>query len=227
MNIARDRFLNTDRRISLVIADDHPIVRKGLHDIIASDPDLQILGEADNGTDAWDAIRTLVPDVAVLDLAMPGMTGLEIAQEVHKSDLTTAVIILTVYDDEEICNKAIECGVHGYILKDCTTIDILRCIHHVAEGDYYLSPTMTNSVLRKNQQGDALTEQRLGLNTLTPVERHVLHLIAMNRSTREIADELSISPRTVDRHRYNLAGKLDLHGSFALLRFALEHSKSL
>ncbi len=227
MNNGKDRSVNIDNRISLIIADDHPIVRKGLRDIIASDPDLLILGEAENGTDAWDAIRSLVPRVAVLDLAMPGMTGLEIADEVNKAHLPTGVIILTVYDDEEICSKAIECGVHGYILKECTTIDILRCIHRVAEGDYYLSPAMTNSVMQKGKPSETLQEPRPGLNSLTPVERHVLYLIAMNKSTKEIADELSISPRTVDRHRYNLAGKLDLHGSFALLRFALEHSKWL
>jgi DNA-binding NarL/FixJ family response regulator len=227
MNKKDEQTTPTEPRISLIIADDHPVVRKGLRDVIASDPGLLILGEADNGTDAWEAIRTHTPHVAVLDLSMPGMSGLEVAEEVNKWNLTTAVVILTVYDDEEICSKAIESGVRGYILKDCTTIDILRCIHRVAEGDYYISPALTRSVVNGNPSRDALTAQHPDLQQLTPVERRVLHLIAMNKSTKEIADELSISPRTVDRHRYNLAGKLNLHGSFALLRFALENSRRL
>jgi DNA-binding NarL/FixJ family response regulator len=213
--------------LTLIIADDHPVVRKGLHDIIATDPSLDIRAETDNGIDAWEAISKYRPTLAVLDVSMPGMSGLEVAAAVRDAGLDTAVVILTVYDDEVICTKAIETGVRGYILKDCTAIEILRCIHRVAEGDYYISPSLAGSFLRTDRSREPITEQSLGVDRLTRIERNVLHLIARNKSTKEIASELFISPRTVDRHRYNIAGKLDLHGNLSLLRFALEHSDRL
>ncbi|MBN1446446.1 MAG: response regulator transcription factor [Bacteroidetes bacterium] len=213
--------------LTLVIADDHPIVRKGLRDIVDTDPSFEIRAETDNGLDAWEAISRYRPDLAVLDVSMPGMSGLEVAKAVRDAGLDTAVVILTVYDDEEICNKAIETGVRGYILKDCTTQDILLCLHRVAEGDYFISPSLTSGLLRDRKDQDAITEQSLGIERLTRVEHNVLHLIARNKSTKEIASELFISPRTVDRHRYNIAGKLDLHGNLSLLRFALEHRDRL
>jgi DNA-binding NarL/FixJ family response regulator len=227
MNAQYEERMPKPSVLTLVIADDHPIVRKGLRDIIVTDPSLDIRAESDNGIDAWEAIDRYRPDLAVLDVSMPGMSGLEVAAAVRDAGLATAVVILTVYDDEEICNKAIETGVRGYMLKDCTTQDILRCLHRVAEGDYFISPSVASSFLRVGQGRDAFTERSLGIDRLTRVERNVLHLIALNKSTKEIASELFISPRTVDRHRYNIAGKLDLHGNLSLLRFALEHSDKL
>ena len=213
--------------ITLIIADDHPIVRKGLRDMIEADSGLRVLAEASDGQEAWDAIVALTPRVAVLDISMPHMSGIEIARRIQQEALPTSVIILTVYDDEEYCRKAVDCGVLGYILKESAVTDIVRGIRRVAEGDYFISPTMAGAVLGSQAGHGAHAKFRPGFEKVTKTEMHILRLISRDMSTREIADELSISQRTVDRHRSNIAAKLKLRGSFSLLRFALENKERL
>ena len=209
--------------ITLVIADDHPIVLKGLRDEISGDAELLILGEATDGGSALILIREHRPHVAVLDIGMPGLSGLEVARQLQSDAPSVAVIILTMYDDEGIFAKAMDLGVMGYILKDTAALDIIRGIKRVAKGDYFISPALTSTLVKSSHTFDPQAEQRLGLHLLTPSERRILRLIAVDKTTREIAEELSISPKTVTAHRTNISAKLRIAGSFSLLRFALEN----
>ncbi|MFA6233378.1 MAG: response regulator transcription factor [Bacteroidota bacterium] len=214
-------------RITLVIADDHPIVLKGLREEIESDTELKILGEAMDGEMALALIRQHQPQVSILDVGMPRMSGLDVARHLQEDALPTAVIILTVFDDDGIFSKAIDLGVMGYILKDSTALDIIRGIKRVARGDHFISPALTNKLVHPAPAPDSLEEQRLGLHLLTGSERRILRLIAADKSTKEIAEELFISPKTVNSHRTNISSKLHLSGSFSLLRFAMENKTSI
>jgi DNA-binding NarL/FixJ family response regulator len=209
--------------VTIVIADDHPVFRAGLRQIIERDPRLTVLGEAGNGSEALEAIRTLHPDITLLDLHMPVMGGLDVAAAVHHEHLPVSLLVLTMYDNEEMFNEAMEYGVRGYVLKDSAVLDVVRAVHSVAEGNYYISPTLAGNSLRKNHETNGSREQRLHLDRLTPAEHRVLQYVAESRKSTEIAEILSVSFRTVERHRENICKKLGLSGAYALLRFALEH----
>lgn len=219
--------MKSSNHITLVIADDHPLFRNGLRDAIGPQEQFSILAEAGDGESALNAIQSLQPQIAILDIQMPKMTGLEVAQKIHLENLPVSVIILTMFDDEDVFNKAIEYGVTGYILKESATLDIMYGIAKVAQGEYYISPRLAIPSQRKEQSPMQPNQQNIGLNSLTPTEQRVLHLIAEKKSTREIAETLFISPRTVENHRANICRKLNLGGSFSLLRFAIENQKSL
>lgn len=210
------------RRINVVIADDHPVVRMGLRQVIQHDPRIRILHEAENGRQALEAILTHEPHVAVLDIEMPEMSGIDVLRAIRKEASPTRVIVLTIHDNETIFESVVELGAMGYILKDSAMTDILRAIHRVAEGEYHISSALSaeDRALSVSQ----LDELQLRLQGLTPTERRVLGLIARNHSSSEIAERLHVSPRTVTHHRENICGKLELHGSHALLRFALENN---
>lgn len=209
--------------ITLIIADDHPIVRKGLRDEVTSDPELRLIGEASDGEEALGLIRREQPMVAVLDIAMPRLSGLDVLRRIQEQSLPVAVIMLTIYDDEEIFTKAIDSGAMGYILKDSAEVDIIRGIKHVVQGRYFISPALAGGLVKSSPALDAQMEKRLRLHLLTPAERRVLRLIAEDKSSKEIAEELGVSVRTVNTHRVNISAKLRLSGSFSLLRFALEN----
>ncbi len=219
--------MKSSNHITLVIADDHPLFRKGLRDAIEPQEQFSILAEAGDGESVLNAIQELQPQIAILDIQMPKMTGLEVARTIHQENLTVSVIILTMFDDEDVFNKAMEYGVMGYILKESATLDIIYGISKVAQGEYYISPRLAIPSQRKEQSLTQLNQQNIGLSSLTPKEQRVLHLIAEKKSTREIAETLFISSRTVEHHRANICRKLNLGGSFSLLRFAIENQKNL
>ncbi|OLC46389.1 MAG: hypothetical protein AUH43_14165 [Acidobacteria bacterium 13_1_40CM_65_14] len=213
-------------QIAVLIADDHPIFRKGLRQIIESDPSLKIVAEAEDGESALDLIRRCRPQVAVLDVDMPQKDGFVIAREVRESQLNVAVIFLTMHKDERLFNAALDLDIRGYVLKDGASSEIVSGIKAVAAGHTYVTPVLTDYLLNR-RRNSAPAEQQTGLSSLTEAERRVLKLVAAYKSSKEIADELFISVRTVDRHRANIATKLDLRGSHALLQFALEHKSQL
>ena len=216
-----------DDPVSIVIADDHPIVRKGLRDILAEERSFHLIGECEDGAQALQCIRTQRPDVAILDIDMPLMTGLEVATVVHRDRLDTAMIFLTITDSVTIFNRAIEYGVTGYVLKDAAVEDLARCIRSVMRGEYFFSSSIAGrAVLEKNRDA-GLPVLSSRFSTLTPTERTILRFIGESKSTQEIAELLHVSKRTVDSHRLHIAKKLDLHGSFALVRFALQHKSDL
>ena len=213
-------MIDNGRRINVVIADDHPVVRIGLRQVIEHDPRIRILAEAENGRQALEFILQHEPHVAVLDIEMPEMSGIDVMRAIRKEECPTRVIVLTIHDNETIFESVVELGALGYILKDSAMTDILRAIHRVVEGEYHISPALPSN---SNRGSELLDTLQLRLETLTPSERRVLSLIARNHSSVDIAERLHVSPRTITHHRENICGKLDLHGSHALLRFALEN----
>ncbi|MCI0487137.1 MAG: response regulator transcription factor [Blastocatellia bacterium] len=208
--------------IRIVIADDHPIFRKGLREIIEADPKLKIIGEAEDGDSALELIRQSKPDVAVLDVEMPGKDGLEVVRAARDRGVDVKVILLTMYDDEQFFNGAMDMGVMGYVLKNSAVADIVNCIKAVAEGKNYISPILSNYLINRSRRDDSPGE-RSALTKLTDTERRILKMIAEYKTSKEIAAELFISPRTVEHHRENMSEKLEIKGRNALLKFALEN----
>lgn len=213
--------------IRIVIADDHPIFRKGLRSTIETDPRLEVIGEAEDGEVALDQIRTFRPEIAILDMEMPNKDGFEVIQNIQEEKLQVAVIVLTMHKDERFFNAAMDRGARGYVLKDSAVTDIIASIKAVSAGQNFISPQLSTYLLNRHARAASLLKQKPGLNDLTPTERQVLRLIAANKTSKQIANELFIAVRTVEKHRANICDKLELHGSHALLSFALEHKPEL
>jgi DNA-binding NarL/FixJ family response regulator len=214
-------------QIKILIADDHPVVRQGLRDAIKSDPTLELLPDASDGEQALRSIQELRPAIAILDIHMPGRSGLDIARALAARRLPVQVIMLTMYDDEEMFNEALSLGVKGYLLKDSAITEILSAIRAVAGGKTFISPSLSDHLLHRHDRSKALAKQKPGLDALSPTERHILQWIAQDRTTKEIAEVLGISARTVDTHRQNICHKLELHGTHSLLKFAYDHKSEL
>lgn len=212
--------------ITVLIADDHPIFRKGLREIITAEPSLKLVAEVEDGARALQAIRAQLPQVAVLDVDMPQQDGITVARTIKKEGLPVAVVLLTMHRNERFFNAALDLGVAGYVLKDSAASEIVSAIRVVSTGNRFVTPLLTDYLLNR-RQAQMQSEARTGLLTLTDAERRVLKLIAQYKTSQEIADELFISIRTVDRHRANIASKLDLKGAHTLLHFALEHQGEL
>jgi DNA-binding NarL/FixJ family response regulator len=212
--------------IEIVIAEDHPIFRRGLRQIIESEAGLRVVGEAEDGVRALELIHTHAPQVAVLDVDMPGKDGLVVAQEVRSLRLNVSLILLTMHKSERFFNAALDCGVKGYVLKDCASAEIVEGIRAVAAGRAYVTPLLTGYLLNRGRKTLA-AGQNTPIASLTQAERSVLRLLAEYKTSKEIATDLFISVRTVDRHRANIAAKLELYGAHALLQFALEHKSAL
>lgn len=213
--------------IRIVIADDHPIFRKGLRQVIETDARLKVIGEAEDGQAALEQMKEVCPDVAVLDVDMPNKDGFEVARAVRDEGLSVEMIFLTMHKDERFLNAAMDLGVKGYVLKDSAIMEIIAGIKTVAAGQNYISPPLSGYLINRSRRAASLLNQKPGLANLTPTERRILGLIAEYRTSREIAQELFISTRTVEHHRANISTKLELQGSHALLKFALEHKSEL
>jgi DNA-binding NarL/FixJ family response regulator len=209
--------------VRVVLADDHPIYRQGLKQIIAADRRLAIVGEAGDGRAALEQIQALKPDVAVLDIDMPDLDGFDLARAIRDRRLATRVVFLTLHKDERFLNAALDTGVAGYVVKDGAVTEIVECITAVASGRHWVSPALSTHLVHRSRRAEDRAASVPGLAALTPVERRILGLLAEFKTTREIADLLCVSPRTVDHHRANMAEKLMLRGPHALTRFAVEH----
>jgi len=219
--------MHPSRPISVLIADDHPIFRRGLCDILAGEPTLRLVGEAGDGEEAWRLIRELQPAVAVLDIHMPKRNGIELGRLVSQQQLPVALIILTMDAEEGLLHEALNLGIKGYLLKENAIAELLQAIRWVASGDCYICPALSAALVRRNAGWKALHEQKVGLEKLTPTERHILKLIAEDRTSKEIAEVLRCRVRTVETHRQNISRKLELSGSHSLLRFAFDHKAQL
>jgi len=215
-----------DEKIRILVADDHPIVRKGLRFSIEEDPGLKVVGEAADGQAALDLIRKLRPQIAVLDIDMPKLDGLAVAREMARQKLDTKIIFLTFHADEDLFRSAMELGSRGYILKDSASQEIVAGVRAVASGRPYISSAITEKLLHPRKP--PMAQDGITAN-LTPTERRIMRLIADGKTSKEIGAELSIHYRTVENHRTNICRKLNLEGegANALLRFALQHKSSL
>lgn len=213
--------------IRVVIADDHPVFRQGLRQVIEADSKLKIVGEAEDGEAALQLIRELHPDVAVLDVTMPVLDGFAVARALREKHVPVSLIFLTMHKDEHFLNAALELEVKGYVLKDSAIVEIANSIKAVAAGKDYISPTLSTYLINHSRRAAALAQQIPILNQLTPTERRVLKLVAEGKTSKKIADELHIGVRTVEHHRSNIAVKLELKGSHALVKFAVKHQSEL
>jgi DNA-binding NarL/FixJ family response regulator len=199
------------------------LFRKGLCEVIQSDVTLRIVGEAGDGVSALALIEKCNPTMAILDIDMPHMGGLTVAREVRLRKLPTDVIFLTMYKEEDLFNEAIDVGTRGYVLKDSAVNDILNAIHTVVDGKYYISPVLSDHLMRRSARTEKLLKHTTSLEDLTPTELRILKLVAETKTSKEIAEMLSISYKTVENHRTSIAAKLQLRGSHSLLKFALEN----
>lgn len=210
----------------MVIADDHPLFLAGVRQAIECVPILEVVAETPDGAVALREIEALRPDLAVLDIRMPKLSGLQVLREMHARNLSTDVIFLTMYDDEETFNEAMDLGVMGYVSKESAVNDVVAAIDAVVAGRHFISPSLMDlMVARRAQPAPAL--RSLPLNALSPAERKILKLIAESRTSKEIAETLFISQRTVENHRAHISSKLDIRGSYSLLKFALENRSRL
>ena len=212
-------------RVTVVIAEDHPVFRRGLTDVLDGAPDFEVVGQAGDGDEALALVRRHRPRIALLDIDMPKASGLVVAEAVAREGLGAAVVMLTMYRDAALFKRALDVGARGYVLKDSAATDIVACLHMVAAGRAYISPALSGELLARS--AGAPVGELAALAELTPAERRILRLIAQGKTSAQIAAELDISAKTVENHRLHICGKLGLHGPQPLLRFALEHKALL
>jgi DNA-binding NarL/FixJ family response regulator len=207
--------------VRIVLADDHTIMRHGLRLVLERQPDFTVVGEANNGREAIDIVVRENPDVAVMDIAMPLLNGIEAAKRIAEERVKTAVVILSMHSDESYILKALRAGARGYLLKDSAEIDLIQAIRAVSTGKAFFSPAVSSVLaddyLRQIQQQGVEDPYEL----LTARERELLQLIVELKSTKDIAGLLGISPRTIDTHRGNLMQKLNVHSIPELILYAM------
>lgn len=213
----------SDGALRVVIADDHTVVRQGIRGVLEDLNGLEVVGEAGDGDEALALVRALEPDVVVLDVNMPGRTGLDVAGELRDEGTATRVLMLSMHDDPEYVLQAVRAGADGYVLKDVAPAELRDAVRAVHEGREYFTARVTQQLsvgLRKEIEEEQL---RARLDSLTKREREVLLLVANGLTNREIGEKLEISPRTVETHRERVMGKLRIRTVAGLTRFVVEH----
>jgi DNA-binding NarL/FixJ family response regulator len=210
-----------EKKYSVLIVEDHTLLRQGLIAMISSDPSLVVVGEADNGRDAIRQATTLKPDVVLMDINMPVMNGSEALAEIKNRDPNIKVIMLTAHNAEEYIRDSIKAGANGYVLKQATRDELILGIHKVINGKTYLTPDVADKLFNKYLSGSANNETS-AWEQISKREREVLKLVAEGNTNKLIANHMCVSIKTVEKHRSNLMKKLDLHNSAALTAFAIE-----
>ena len=210
------------KNVRIVLADDHTILREGLRALLSADPDFEIIGEAGDGREAVRCVDKLGPDLLLMDLSMPRMSGMDAISEIKKRYPETKIIALTVHKTEEYLLSTLQAGVDGYVLKDATHDELVMAIHNVMAGKRYLSPGISEKVIEGYLDGKEDSQAASSWQKLSQREREVLKLIAEGYKNKEIAEDLCISLKTVEKHRANLMKKLDLHNAAALTVYAVE-----
>ena len=205
---------------SIIIADDHPLLLKGLSDFLL-EKGYNVVGSGNNGREAFNLINKLKPDIAILDIQMPFMSGLEIARKCNNNGIETKIILITFHKEKQLYNEANDLNIYGYILKEFALEEIENCLKSVAEGNPFFSPKISDVLVTNSKKNNVL-------DVLTPSEKKILKLIAMDKTNKDIASLLFISHRTVEKHRSNIISKLNLeHKTNSLLIWAKEHQRNL
>ena len=207
------------QRIKVLVCDDHAVFREGVKTVVSRQPDIEVVGEAADGKEAVELVRRLHPDVVLMDISMPGLRGFDATRRIKKAWPEVRVLILTVYDDEDLVTRCLDAGASGYILKDSPLLQLVYAIETVAKGRQYLSPVVLKGVLSEYMHRPH--PPRTVYDTLSDREREVLILLAEGASLKDVAHRLNLSVKTVDAHKYNLMRKLDIHDRAELIRYAI------
>lgn len=206
----------------VVIAEDHTILRAGLRALLASQQNLEVVGEAGDGREAVRIVDALVPDLVLIDLSMPRLNGMEAIKEIKSQHPQIKIIVLTVHKSDEYIIASLDAGANGYMLKDASKNELLLAIEYVLAGKLFLSPSISDKVAEAYLENKKGKKKSSVWDSLTLREREVLKLIAEGHKNKDIADHLCISLKTVEKHRSNLMQKLDLHNTAALTTYAIE-----
>jgi two-component system response regulator NreC len=207
--------------VRVLLAEDHTIVRKGLRSLLEGQPDIIVVGEAQDGREALEKTEQLSPDVVLIDIAMPLLNGIEATRRITQRFSDIKVLVLTMHDDQEYIRQVLQAGASGYVVKQAAPTELLSAIRAVRNGGSYLSPTISKRVIQDYVQQSESSDGYDSYDALTARQREVLQLIAEGHTTREIADLLTISVKTVESHRTNLMEKLDIHTTAGLTLYAL------
>jgi DNA-binding NarL/FixJ family response regulator len=209
------------KKIKVLIVDDHTLVRAGIRALLSLAADIEVVGEASNGKETLEKIKQLIPDVVLMDLAMPVMGGLEATRRIRKEFPSVQVVALTQYDDSEYVIPVIEAGARGFVTKMAAFSELATAIQTAYRGDSYLSPTAATALVEELQQKTPAEGEQDPYKHLTDREREVFKLVAEGHTTREIAAILVVSPKTVEWYKTNLMNKLNIHNKTDLIRFAI------
>jgi DNA-binding NarL/FixJ family response regulator len=212
------------KKISVLLADDHTVVRQGLRSLLAAEADIEVVGEAENGRQAVQMAQRLQPAVAVMDIAMPQLNGLEATRQIIREGLPTRVLILSSYGDDEYVHQLTEAGASGYLIKQTAANDLIKAIREAHKGNAFFSPSISKRLLDYYREAYVRGKPiRRRSEQLTPREMEVLQLVAEGQVNKHIAAALNISIKTVEKHRQQLMNKLGIHDVAGLTRYAIAH----
>jgi len=209
-------------KIRVLLADDHTLFRQGIKNLLAVEPDLEVVGEVSNAGDAMEKTNELRPDVVLMDIGMPGFSSFEATRQIRRDRPETKVLFLTMYDDEDYLVEGMEVGGNGYVLKDCPAPQLLSAIRDVQRGGSYLSPRMLSQLVDDFRSRVKSSARMPRFATLTAREKEVLKMLAEGQSVKEIACSLNLSVKTVEAHKFNLMRKLDIHNKAQLVQYAIQ-----
>lgn len=209
-------------KISLILADDHAVVRSGLRMLLEAQPDMRIVAEVESGKEAVEKVESLRPNVILMDIQMPGVSGIEATKEIRRIAPDTAVLALTMHEDDQYFFEMLNAGASGYVPKRAAPDELLTAIRTVARGEVFLYPSLATRLVQDYLKRDEEDEQNQVYDELTPREREVLVLIAEGLTNAEIGEKLVISTKTVDRHRENIMRKLNMHSRIDLVKYAIK-----
>ena len=209
-------------RIRILLADDHTLFRQGVRTLLASETDMEVVGEAADGSAAVERAAELKPDVVLLDIGMPGPSSFETTRQIKRNRPETKVLFLTMYDDEDYLLEGMEVGANGYVLKDSPALQLVAAVRDVYRGGSYLSPRMLSQLVNDFRTRVKTTDRTPRFASLTPREKEVLKMLAEGNSVKEVATQLNLSVKTVEAHKFNLMRKLDIHNKAHLVQYAIQ-----
>jgi two-component system, NarL family, response regulator NreC len=209
-------------KIRVLLTDDHTLFRQGIRTLLSAEPDMEVAGEAANGSDAVNVARQTRPDVVLMDIGMAGMSSFEATRQIRKERPDTRVVFLSMYDDEDYVSECVDMGANGYILKESPSDQLLTAIREVHRGGSFLSPRLLSRLVDDFRTGGHGAGRQPRFGTLTKREREILKMLAEGKSVKEIATGFELSVKTVEAHKFNLMRKLDIHNKAQLVQYAIQ-----